>query len=988
MGKYVLFLLLGGLFFTTRSFSQSKVRGSVKGAIVDTAHGRQLLADATVSITPAGKDSSEAEYTITDKKGSFRFSGIPGGQYRLLITFQGYKPIDKKITISETNKDIDLGTMNFLPTDQMMEAVIVQRPPITVKKDTVEFNAGNFATKPNAQAEDLIKKIPGMQVDKNGGVTAQGETVSRVLVDGKRFFSDDPKLATRNLPPDVIDKIQVFDDLSDQSKFTGFDDGNRVKTINIVTKKNSRKGYFGKFVAGAGTTENYDESINLHRFDGDQQVSLLGQANDVNKQNFTPQDIFGNGGGGRGRGGGGGGFGGGGGGGFGGGSQTNSGITTVWAGGLNYRNSFGPKTDLYGSYFFNQNHVTTTQQDSSIRSIVTKGGADAPDSTNTSVGGNTSFSRVQNHRIYLNLEQRFDSNNSLVFRPNVTIQQSSPNSLSNSTVVDNAGRPVLTSNSSASSFNSGFNINGSNLQFRHRFKRPFQTLSLDLSGTANVNNGYGYNYSYNHYYQLNGRPYDSVGVINQYYNDSLHSYSISPTLSYTQPVARNQILEINYNHSYTKSTTTNNTYDFDNTTKGYTFFDSLYSNSYKFISNSDRVSLNYRIQGQKMNLSFGSGVQWTGFNSNNTTKGIVVKHDFVNITPTVNFQYQFSRTTHLRFFYNGRTGTPSASQLQPITTTSDKINFQIGNPALKPQFTHSIRALFTNFDPGTQRVMFATVNFSTVVNDIQAAAYNNIHNGQTTTYVNLNGTYNISGYFNYGFPLKVPKSNLNFITNVNYNQSQSLQAADSLSALTGDYQHLYTRNTAMSETISWTTNIKKNFDMNFSSGTNYTINKRPVFNRDPKAQQSQSSTTNTFSQTFSAEITAYTNSGWLISTTLDYTYTNTGSSAYNASVPLLTPSIAKQLFKKKNGELRLTVFDVLNQNQAVSKSVATTSVTFNRTNTLTRYAMLTFTYNLNNFAGQNQRRMPGMFGPGRFRMGGGGGGGGFRGGPGGLYQLY
>src|SRR5260221_5747235 len=323
MTKYLLLLLSSEAFCTTRSLSQAnpptnapaKVKGSVRGIVFDSTAGKQPLPNATVGVLAVGADSTEAEFVVSDKKGAFLLRGLKPGQYHLTVSFESYQPILKTFTISEANTDVDLATLYMGLSDKTLEAVVVQRPPIAVKKDTVEYNAGMFAVKPNAVAEDLLKKMPGVQVDKSGNITAQGETVTGVMVDGKRFFSDDPKLATRNLPPDIIDKIQVFDDLSDQSKFTGFDDGNRVKTINIVTKKNSRKGYFGKGVAGAGTNENYDESINLHRFDGNQQISVLGQANDVNKQNFTPQDILGSSGSGgrRGGGGGGGGFGGGGG---------------------------------------------------------------------------------------------------------------------------------------------------------------------------------------------------------------------------------------------------------------------------------------------------------------------------------------------------------------------------------------------------------------------------------------------------------------------------------------------------------------------------------------------------------------------------------------------------------------------------------------------------------------------------------------------------
>jgi uncharacterized membrane protein YgcG len=962
MVKYVLFVIITLFFHATASFSQTKIKGSIRGTLVDTVGGSQVLGNATVALMPVKGDSTDTDFIITDKKGTFAFKGLDSGSYRLEISYQGYNSIRRTITIDATTQDHDLAVLYMSRSNDELEAVVVQRPPITVKKDTVEYNAGMFAVKPNAVAEDLLKKMPGIQVDKNGAVTAQGETVARVLVNGKRFFSDDPKMATRNLPPDIIDKIQVFDDQSDQSKFTGFDDGNRVKTINIVTKKDKRQGYFGKFVGGGGTNENYDASVNLHRFDGEQQISILGQANDINKQNFSQADIFGSGGGRRGGGGGGGGATSGGG----------SGVTTVWAGGANYKNALGTKTDLTASYFYNQQHVSVAQQDSIIKPI-------NEDTTQTSAGKNYSLSRSENHRIFLNLEERFDSSNSLVFRPNVTFQHSSPNSTSSSYAVDNFGNNINSSVSQNHSYTQGFNINGTNLQLRHKFKKQFRTLSLDMNVTANVNNGTGFNNAVNHLYKLG-----TVDTLNQYYVNSFHGTTLSPTLSYTEPIAKDQILEFNYNHSYTSNKTLNTTYDFSQATKDYTEFDSLFSNSYKFISNSDRLTLNYRIQNVKYNFSAGSGIQFTNYNSNNITKGITVARNYVNFTPTMNFQYLWSRSSHLRVNYSGRTGQPSASQLQPLTTTGDQISYTVGNPDLKPQFTHSLRVLYTNFEPSTQRVMFATVNASTTVNDIQSLFWYNAKGGQTTTYVNLGGTWNVSGYFNYGFPLKKPKSNLNFITNVNYSQSQSLWAQDSLSALADQVQHLYVHNTTMTETVSWTTNIKKNFDMNFSSSTTYNIARRQsaIISKSPSAQNGNN--LNYLSEVLSAEVTAYTNNGWLIATSLDYTYTNNHSSGYNASVPLLNPSIARQLFKKKNGELRLTVFDLLNQNVSVTKSVGNTGqITYNRTNVLTRYAMLTFTYNLNNFAGGNQRRMPGFF-PGRRGGGGGfpgGGGGGFRGGP-------
>src|SRR5580700_6909935 len=419
MSKYVFLMVFMGLIYATPSFSQT--RGSVRGVIADSNANSQPLQNATVSVRPLGADSTQAEYAVSNKQGAFVFRGLPVGQYFILITYEGYAHAGRNIRITDSGANVDLGSILLQRSDEVLEAAIVQRPPMGIRKDTVEYNASLFATKPNATAEDLLKKMPGVTVDNSGNVTAQGETVQRVLVNGKRFFSDDPKMATRNLPPDVIDKIQVFDDLSDQSKFTGFDDGNRVKTINIVTKKNLKKGIFGKYVAGDGTNQDYDESMNTHLFLGDQQISVLGQANDLNKQNFTAQDIFGGAGG------------------VGGGGGTNSagassagtsfqsaGVTTIWAGGLNYRNTVGNgKTDIYGSYFYNDQHIVTQTYDSVIAQVINPVTGTA-DSSQTQVGNSYSVSRIQNHRIYFNLESRLDSNNSLIFRPNIIFQHSDP----------------------------------------------------------------------------------------------------------------------------------------------------------------------------------------------------------------------------------------------------------------------------------------------------------------------------------------------------------------------------------------------------------------------------------------------------------------------------------------------------------------------------------------------------------------------------------
>jgi len=372
MNRAILPILL--LIASTLSLSAQKtITGSIHGKVVDTA-GKQSMADATLSLMDL-KDSSSTGFATANEKGIFEMKGLDEGRYRLLITFGGYQNVSKVFSITREKPVIDFGTIYMERRSTTLQEVIVERPPISVKKDTVEYNAGSFKTKPNEDVEGLLKKLPGVQVDRDGTVKSQGETVQKVYVDGKEFFGTDPKLATKNLTADMVESVQVFDDMSDQAKFTKIDDGSRQKAMNIKLKKDKKNGYFGKINVGGGTDNRYDNSLSFNRFKGNTQVSLIGAVNNTNKQGFSFSDIistmggFGNGGSGGGGGGQGGGPGGGGpgGGGLGGGmgqmvatrggiaglgfGGSSNGITSSISAGLNYRDSWGRKIDVSGRYF-------------------------------------------------------------------------------------------------------------------------------------------------------------------------------------------------------------------------------------------------------------------------------------------------------------------------------------------------------------------------------------------------------------------------------------------------------------------------------------------------------------------------------------------------------------------------------------------------------------------------------------------------------------
>ncbi len=922
-------LFAGILFFSTANiFAQPVINGSIKGQLRDTTE-HQVLKRATVILLH--KDSTLATQVLSGDDGNFFISNIPSNNYILKIVFNGYETRFADFTVDNNNTALNAGIIYLVPQAHELETVIVQTSPIVIKKDTVEYSAGSFATKPNATAEDLLKKLPGVDVDKTGTIKAQGETVQRVLVNGKRFFGDDPRMATQNLPSDVIEKIQVFDDQSDQSAFTGFDDGNRVKTVNIVTKKNN--GAFGKFVAGVGNKSLYDVATNFNIFNGNQQISFIGQLNNTNKQNFTAQDIFGSGGGRKGSG-----FGGGSRGGFGGkqlqtlnANSTNSGIITTAAAGLNYRDQWGKNTSVYGSYFYN-NLLTSKDQKTLTENLVPN---------DTSIFNNqdqSSLRRVINQRINFNIETQFDSANSLIIRPNISYQKT--NNSSHAATITTQGESGLLnkSNATADSYNEGYNGNVDML-FRHRFQTAGRTFSLGINVNGNSNNSNGNNFSLTDYFN-NG--VDSAYTINQHYISKTKGQGISTTAAYTEPIGKNSQLELDYNYNYNKNTADRVTYNFDSTAQKFNSIDSLLTNQYLNTYSSNRVTLNYRIRSNNLNLSFGNGVQFGNLTSINNTKNLTLTQHYTNMYPTANFNYKFSPTSSLRFNYSGRTSQPNVTQLQPVIDNSDPLNVEIGNPDLKQSFTHSFRLLYNSFDKVHFRNMFATINASFIHNQISSAVITNPLTGaDTIRYTNLNGAYNISAFFNYGFQLKKPKSNLNFTTNLTDNRSVTL-----INNTTN-----FTQNYTIGETAKFTTNLKNNFDINFSATPTYNIARYSV---QPSLNE------NYFSQALNTEFTYYTKSGWLFEANFDYTAYSGRAEGYNTSVPLLNAAIAKQFFKNKQAELRFSVYDLLNQNVSIQRNVTENYIQDVQTKVLTRYALLTFTYNLKNF-NKPQKKLPTFF---------------------------
>jgi Outer membrane protein beta-barrel family len=935
--KIILFILL--LLATTFGSAQNK--GIVKGKIIDTI-GKQNLQNGSISLLNV-IDSTLEHFTLAKPDGSFEFKNINLETYILQISFQGYANVFKKIALSSQNALVFLDNIYLSLQSKDLGTVVVKQAPIAITNDTVQYNAGSFKTKPNAVVEDLLKKLPGIQVDKDGTIKAQGEVVQRVLVDGKQFFGDDPKMATRNLPPEIVDKIQVFDGLSDQAAFSGFDDGNKTKTINIVTKKDKRKGTFGRATLGIGSNANkilMDNNLSISKFNGPQQTTITFQANDVNKQNFSVQDILGSLGNGNIKG-----MGGGGGkGGAGGvmtslvqsiiGSGSNNGIVNTISGGINFRDAIGKKTEMYGSYFYNS-QITNKNLNSYTQNFVSK----SADSSTFNNQLQNSITNNKNHRINFNVEHNFDSSSSIVFRPNFSFQNTNSFSQQNTAINFNKISNLLNSNGTNNKINEGFTGNFE-VTYRHKFKKKGRTISLNSSLAATNNTGNGGNLSVNSSFS-NNTIYRN-DTINQIFNSIGESTTTNTTFSYTEPLSKNQQIEIAFTMNNQKSSNQKSTFGYDSATNFYSKNIANLTNNFSNIYNSSRLNVSYRYATSKLNLVVGSGLQWGKLQSINNSTNFELQQHYTNFFPTANFNYSFSKTQSFRFNYRGRTSQPTVQQLQPIIDNSNALNIVQGNPSLQQQFSHNINMFYNSFNIFTQKLIFATVNFSMIDNDIQNSILQLPNGVQISKPVNLSGTYNILGYFNYGFPLRKPKSNLNFGINTNFNQSQSLL----------NNQSNFTSNTTIGGNIIWTTNLKDKWDINFTSNTtlNYaTYSLQPLQNN------------NYYAQFFSLEATYFTKKGWIINADFDYTFNGGRADIYNTTIPLLGVSIAKQLFKNKAGEIKLFMFDVLGLNKSISRNIASNYIQDINTQVLNRYVMLSFTYNLKKFGGKNMPPFGKMF---------------------------
>jgi hypothetical protein len=946
--KNFFFLVL--LFACVRAQAQSVI---LDGVVCEKS-ARNPVINANITLTRSRTSTQFHSHTVAN--GSFEFMGLAPDTYTIKIVCVGYQDFEKKIALTKARERIDTLFMVQKPVELSGVEVVSVLAPIELKKDTIQFNAGAFKSNPDASAEDLIKKMPGISMD-NTSVKAQGETVQQVLVDGKQFFGDDPFIAMRNMPADVIDKVQVYDKLSDQAELTGFDDGQSIKTINIITKANRRNGQFGKLYAGVGEDQRYQTGGSMNSFSGEQRITVLGLGNNTNQQNFSAQDFLGamgnsqrsrggmggmgpvGGGRGSGRGGGGGALGGYGSGGFGGPGQAGAisnffigqqnGINTTNSLGLNYTDEWMTGLSVSGSYFFNlsDNRNNQTLNRDYTTSLINNQQYDENDVIDN---------RNYNHRLNLRMEYTIDSSNAVIFNPRLSFQTNHADTRVFGTTSFPVGGVYSNLNTGDLSSSNGNNLSGA-LTFRHKFSYPGRTLSLGINSSSNSKHVDETMQSRIAYSNVS-----TIDSLDQQTLSSIPGYTLSSNLAYTEPVMDNGLLQVNYAASQTRNQSDKRLSMMDPRTAAFDVVDTALSNSLDNSYITQRYGLGYLNRGSNYNVNVQMAMQNSRLQADYSfPTDRTLERSFVNFVPTALIMYRMNPSNNFRLLYRASTTPPSVTQLQSTVDNSNPALPTAGNPDLKQSYNNSFTARYSYIGPMKSNSFFALVSAS-FTNDYIANAtflfpHDTVFFGSTllktgtqlTQPVNLNGYQNINTFLTYGLPIDYIKSSINMSSGVTYSRTPGMVNSD----------FNVTKNIGLTEGAVLASNINENVD--FTLVYNYS------YNTATTTLQSQPATTYT-QQTGELKTNFIFLGGFVFRNDVSYQW-NTGSgSGYDQHFVLWNLGFAKKFLADQSLEVALNAYDVLNQNSKINRTVTESYIEDTRPEVLRRYVILVVTYTLKN----------------------------------------
>lgn len=915
-------LLLFCLFFSILVKAQNPTRVTIKGIVQDT--NSAVMSGATAMLLQP-KDSSLVNFSRANDKGAFEFRNVKNAPYILKISFVGFLPYQQNIKVSET-EIADLGPIKIKPISQELLEVVVRtaKAPLSIKGDTIEYNASSFKVPPGSSVEDLLRRLPGLEVDASGNIKAQGKDVKKVLVDGKTFFGDDPKAATKNLGAETISKVQVFNGKSDQALLTGVDDGKKEKTINLELKDEFKKGSFGKITGAVGTESRGAARGNYNRFNKKEQFSILGYVNNINETGVNWSDYgefkgnnsfnqndngdFGFGSGGR----------------YffsDGGGITNNfdgrGFTNNFGGGVNYNYTY-QKTKLSTSYFYNQTKLNLDQFQTK-RTFLQDNSFTTTDTTKTN-------NFRGNHSIAGRFEQMLDSSNTLITKANLRFSNSNGTDLQNQRYLtqDNALKNSV-------AINNGSNLNAVNFSgtaiFRHKFKKKGRTFASSASYSVSSSDGTDNINSLTKFFNAQNVN-DQIRAISQLNQNANTTNALNAGLNFLEPLSKKMYWESFYNFNNSKQDVGRDAFNGKVENQRYDSLSTFYKNEISY----NRLGSSLRYSHAGVNISAGLAVlrydlKGQLYGKKDAPLKTEINKSYDALTPNLSASIEFKNNAYAGLSYNLNVQAPSISDLQPVVNNNNPFYITTGNQDLLPTKSHEIGVDFYKFDPAT----FTNISLWTSYNYYQSQIVYN----QTVdaNFVTRTRPENISGgtRFNTGlytsFPIVKTKFTVNLNGNINLSKNPTFI------------------NGVKNETNNQGYNINLGFNITPSDKLLMSLSGNLGFN-NIKYSIEEGQNQNIKTKGVDASVKWNFAKKTFFETNLDYNGYENDRFGFNQNIPILNCSVRRLVMKDNKVELRLAAFDVFNKRQTISQQGYQNIVTNQTALTLARYFMLSITYNV------------------------------------------
>lgn len=900
---------------------------TIKGTVKDNSTNNTMPGATVLLLNEI--DSSFYKFGTSNTNGNFVLDQVKPGNYVFQVSFIGYETHYKAVTINEEPKTLEYEDILLKTKSENIKEVEVvdEMIPIRLKNDTVEYNADAFNTNPEDNVSELLKKLPGVEVDRDGTVKAQGEQVQKVLVDGKEFFGNDTKLATENLPADMVKKVQVYDDQSDLSKITGIDDGERTKTINLKIKKDRKKGLFGTVEVGGGvdneTNAMYDNRFNVNKFKDDMQLSTLGMINNTNKQGFSYRDYVNFVGGGQNLG-------------QGGfrniqnnnngipisSGSANDGLTETFAGGINLNYDFNPATTFSGNYFYNR-------LDKDITSISNKQYLTGNDSTDFKALENEIENQLNdNHRLNLKLVQKLDSSQTLTVTGNLIYSESRNDIFSKNDNISYDGYYINRSTATNNYDGNYYSATGG-LVYGKRFAKKGRSLVFNLNANG-ANNDKNFNI-------LNFNDFILVDTMTkQFQNELTKDLSYDGKVAYTEPIAKNTYLELRYQYQNYQTDYNKDFFDIDPLTASENFNQNLsllYDNSYQFHKYGTGIKLNTG----KSNITIGADVQNAYLDGEILNQNTTITNSNIFVLPNFKWRYNTNKTSRISFNYNTNVQQPSINQLQPTIDNSNPLYLYQGNPDLKPEYTHSGRLHYFMFNQFSFTNVFAMLRGNYTTNKITNAQTFDQLRVQTTRPVNVDYDYSVTGYLYFGTPIRKLGTKINLSTNSTYTNGL---------AFVNNVENVVERNiTSFDASVE-----NRNKDViDLKIGTKFSYN-------ETRYSENTGLNQDYISTEYYGDLFIDFLKTWSFNTNLSYTFYNGDNFTDNPSLPIWRAYISKRLFKSNKGLLKVAVYDILNQNIGINRVSENNYIEDTRITSLGRYYLVSLSYKITRFGGKKKKK--------------------------------